>query len=300
MIGLQLPTNENFRFLAGQYVDILLKDGKRRSYSHRQRADPSGVTALELHIRHMPGGLFTDHVFGTLKERDILRFEGPLGSFFLREESDKPIVLLASGTGFAPIKAIIETRARDEARAEPAVTLYWGCRVQQDLYMNELAQSWARPRLQVRAGALGEPRTVERPHGLRAPGGDGGFARPVAATRSMPAARRSGRVGPARFHRAVRPAGRRVLRRLVHYRGRQGRRLVMANSVLSTKYSMPVHSRRQLLLATLAALISARVWGTDTTTTKPVRIIVPFPAGGGTDVLARIIGEKLRGNYART
>ena len=63
---------------------------------------------MTLHIRHLPGGLFTDHVFSTMKERDILRFEGPLGTFFLREDSDKPIVLLASGTGFAPVKALVE------------------------------------------------------------------------------------------------------------------------------------------------------------------------------------------------
>jgi len=63
---------------------------------------------VQLHVRHVAGGAFTDHVFRTMKERDILRFEGPFGTFFLRDESDKPIVLVASGTGFAPIKALIE------------------------------------------------------------------------------------------------------------------------------------------------------------------------------------------------
>lgn len=81
---------------------------------------------IELHIRHMPGGKFTDHVFGAMKERDILRFEGPLGTFFLREDSDKPIVLLASGTGFAPIKAIIE-HVKHTGITRP-MTLYWGAR----------------------------------------------------------------------------------------------------------------------------------------------------------------------------
>src|SRR5437879_5341328 len=107
-MGLRLPMNENFRFLAGQYIDLLLKEGKRRSYSLATKPDPGGVTALEIHVRHTPGGVFTDHVFGKLKVRDLLRFEGPLGSFYLREDSDKPIVMLASGTGFAPIKAICE------------------------------------------------------------------------------------------------------------------------------------------------------------------------------------------------
>jgi CDP-4-dehydro-6-deoxyglucose reductase len=89
----------------------------------------------------MPGGLFTDQVFSTLKERDILRFEGPLGTFFLREDSDKPIILLASGTGFAPIKAIVEQL--EHSKSQRPVTLYWGGRRPQDLYMNELCLSWA-------------------------------------------------------------------------------------------------------------------------------------------------------------
>jgi CDP-4-dehydro-6-deoxyglucose reductase len=140
VIGLRLPMNENFRFLAGQYIDFLLKDGKRRSYSLATRPDPAGVTALEIHVRHTPGGAFTDHVFDKLKVRDLLRFEGPLGSFYLREDSEKPIVMVASGTGFAPIKAICE-HAREKKIARP-ITLYWGCRLKRDLYQLEVAQSW--------------------------------------------------------------------------------------------------------------------------------------------------------------
>jgi CDP-4-dehydro-6-deoxyglucose reductase len=140
VIGLRLPMNENFRFLAGQYIDFLLKDGKRRSYSLATRPHPGGVTALEIHVRHTPGGVFTDHVFGAMKVRDLLRFEGPLGSFYLREDSDKPIVLLASGTGFAPIKAIAEHAA--EKKISRPITLYWGARLGRDLYMLELARSW--------------------------------------------------------------------------------------------------------------------------------------------------------------
>jgi len=140
VIGLRLPMNENFRFLAGQYIDFLLKEGKRRSYSLATRPDPAGVTALEIHVRHTPGGAFTDHVFGALKVRDLLRFEGPLGSFYLREDSEKPIVMVASGTGFAPIKAICE-HAREKKIGRP-ITLYWGCRLKRDLYQLEVAQSW--------------------------------------------------------------------------------------------------------------------------------------------------------------
>ena len=140
VIGLRLPMNENFRFLAGQYIDFLLKDGKRRSYSLAVRPDPGGVTALEIHVRHTPGGVFTDHVFANLKVRDLLRFEGPLGSFYLREDSAKPIVLVASGTGFAPIKAICE-HALEKKISRP-ITLYWGGRLKRDLYRMDLARSW--------------------------------------------------------------------------------------------------------------------------------------------------------------
>jgi CDP-4-dehydro-6-deoxyglucose reductase len=96
---------------------------------------------VQLHVRHVPGGSFTDHVFRTMKERDILRFEGPFGTFFLRDESAKPIVLVASGTGFAPIKAIIEA-AFKKGVARP-MTLYWGARRPKDLYLNGLAERWA-------------------------------------------------------------------------------------------------------------------------------------------------------------
>jgi len=140
VLGLRLPMNENFRFLAGQYIDILLKGGKRRSYSLATRPDSAGVTALEIHVRHTPGGAFTDQVFSTLKVRDLLRFEGPLGSFYLREESEKPVILLASGTGFAPIRAIAEYAG--EKKIGRPMTLYWGGRLKRDLYQADLAAAW--------------------------------------------------------------------------------------------------------------------------------------------------------------
>lgn len=135
VLRLQLPASDAFQYHAGQYVEFLLRDGDRRSYSmanapHTQTAAPS----LELHLRHMPGGKFTDHVFGAMKEKDILRIEGPYGSFFLREDSAKPMVLLASGTGFAPIKAIIEHMQFKGITRD--ATLYWGGRRPADLYQS--------------------------------------------------------------------------------------------------------------------------------------------------------------------
>ncbi len=133
---LQLPANDVMQFHAGQYVEFLLRDGARRSYSMANAPHTlvAGSPTIELHIRHMPGGKFTDHVFGAMKEKEILRIEGPFGSFYLRE-SDKPMILLASGTGFAPIKALIE-HMQFKNITRPA-TLYWGGRRPEDLYLHD-------------------------------------------------------------------------------------------------------------------------------------------------------------------
>ncbi|MGH8820030.1 MAG: CDP-6-deoxy-delta-3,4-glucoseen reductase, partial [Rhodoferax sp.] len=133
VIRLQLPANDTFRYHAGQYIEFILQGGARRSYSMGNA--PHNGPGVELHIRHMAGGKFTDHVFNTMKEKEILRIEGPYGSFFLREDSDKPMILLASGTGFAPIKAVIE-QLQFKGITRPA-TLYWGGRRPADLYMDE-------------------------------------------------------------------------------------------------------------------------------------------------------------------
>ena len=137
LLKLQLPANDNFAYHAGQYVEFILRDGARRSYSmaNAPHTQAAGSGALELHIRHMPGGKFTDHVFKAMKEKEILRVEGPYGSFFLREDSNKPVVLLASGTGFAPIKAMLE-HMQFKGITRPA-TLYWGGRRPSDLYMDD-------------------------------------------------------------------------------------------------------------------------------------------------------------------
>ena len=136
VLRIQLPANQNLQYHAGQFVEFILRDGARRSYSMANAPHLLGTPpAIELHLRHLPGGRFTDHVFGAMKEREILRMEGPFGSFFLREDSARPIVLLASGTGFAPIKAIIE-HMQGQGLTRPVV-LYWGCRRLADLYRHD-------------------------------------------------------------------------------------------------------------------------------------------------------------------
>ncbi len=140
IMSLQLPANERLQYRAGQYVEFILRDGKRRSYSMANA--PHSDELMTLHIRHLPGGVFTDHVFNAMKEREILRLEGPQGTFFLREDSDKPMVLLASGTGFAPIKAIIEHAVHRQMQRP--MYLYWGGRRPKDLYMHALCEEWAR------------------------------------------------------------------------------------------------------------------------------------------------------------
>jgi len=138
VVHLRLPQNERLQYLPGQYLDILMKDGQRRSFSMANA--PYSDELIELHIRDY-GGVFSQHVFQRMKPRDILRFEGPYGSFFLREDSPKPVILLASGTGFAPIKAIVE-QTFHLGTARPFI-LYWGGRRRSDLYLHALAERWA-------------------------------------------------------------------------------------------------------------------------------------------------------------
>lgn len=126
-------------YQAGQYLDVMLADGQRRSYS-MATAGAAGVAVLELHIRHLPGGAFTDRVFGNLQTGETLELEGPAGNFYLRS-GDAPIVLLASGTGFAPIKALVEEAIANNNQRP--MRLYWGGRKQTDLYMDALCRSWA-------------------------------------------------------------------------------------------------------------------------------------------------------------
>jgi CDP-4-dehydro-6-deoxyglucose reductase len=138
ILSLKLPSNDRLQFLAGQYVDILLKDNQRRSFS--LASAPLADELLQLHIRHLPNGLFSGHVFTRMQEKDLLRFQGPFGMFFLREESNAPAILIGGGTGFAPIKSILEHAF---ARGlERPLHFYWGARARRDLYLHDLVQSW--------------------------------------------------------------------------------------------------------------------------------------------------------------
>jgi CDP-4-dehydro-6-deoxyglucose reductase len=138
-VFLKLPADDRLQFMAGQYIEIILKDERRRAFSLAN--PPHDDAQLELHIRNVENGEFTDHVFKGMHVKDILRIEGPMGSFFLREDSDRPIIFMAGGTGFAPIKSIIE-HAFAENMDRP-MYLYWGARTSGDLYLHELAQQWA-------------------------------------------------------------------------------------------------------------------------------------------------------------
>ncbi|MEK7206514.1 MAG: CDP-6-deoxy-delta-3,4-glucoseen reductase [Pseudomonadota bacterium] len=186
-LSLKLPEGQRLQFLAGQYIDILLAGNKRRSFSLANA--PGSDELLQLHIRHVPGGFFTDHVFNKMKEKDLLRFQGPLGTFFLREgdvqgstnaaggttpgteevesrreqrprtsraATDKPMILVAGGTGFAPIKGMLE-HAMAQGITRP-MHLYWGVRARRDLYLHELPLAWARENKHIRyTPVLSEP-----------------------------------------------------------------------------------------------------------------------------------------------
>lgn len=137
-VYLKLPGNERLQFLAGQYLDILLPGARRRSFSIANA--PHDDEFIELHIRQIEGGRFTGEIFSNLKEKAILRLQGPLGSFYLREDSDRPILFAAGGTGFGPIKGIIE-HAFALGTSRP-MHLFWGARTRSDLYLHELVQCW--------------------------------------------------------------------------------------------------------------------------------------------------------------
>jgi len=137
-IRLQLPKDKTFDFLPGQYVDILLDNKARRSFSIANA--PTLDNQLELHIRYVQGGDFTEHVFSEMKVKDILRIQGPLGTFFMRQDSKRPVLMLAGGTGLAPAKAILEQQRQNPTRS--SIHLFWGVRDKPDLYADTLLRSW--------------------------------------------------------------------------------------------------------------------------------------------------------------
>ncbi len=150
---LSLPDKQRMPFFSGQYIDILLDDGRRRSFSIANA--PHHDEFIELHIRHVEGGEYTDYIFNTMKEGEDLAIEGPFGSFYFREDSTRPIILMAGGTGFAPIKGIIE-HAIAENVTRP-VHLYWGVRAKRDLYLGGQAMLWRKKLNLTYVPVLSEP-----------------------------------------------------------------------------------------------------------------------------------------------
>ena len=137
-VKLRLPPRTSFHYIAGQYIDIMMRDGRKRGFSI---ANPPGIEdIIALHVRHVPNGRFTTYVFQSMKKGDIFRFEGPLGTFFLRDDSDQPLIMIAGGTGFAPIHAIIEDMILSNTRRK--IHLFWGVRDQQDLYHTDKIDTW--------------------------------------------------------------------------------------------------------------------------------------------------------------
>jgi CDP-4-dehydro-6-deoxyglucose reductase len=150
LLKLKIPETERMQFLAGQYIQILLKDGRERSFSLANAPHEDGF--LELHIRHVDGGDFTSEVFDKMKIKDILRIEGPHGQFYLREDSTRPIIFMAGGTGFAPIRGIIEHALA--ADCQRPMHLYWGARAKEDLYHDVVAQAYADEHEQIQYTAV--------------------------------------------------------------------------------------------------------------------------------------------------
>jgi CDP-4-dehydro-6-deoxyglucose reductase len=139
-VKIKLPDAQRLQFLAGQYLEILVAGGKRRAFSIA--SSPQSEDIIELHIRHVEGGGFTGWVFDELKERDILRIEGPLGNFFTRnDQPDRPMIMMGGGTGFAPLKSMIEDLLAHHDKRP--LHLFWGVRNSAELYMHEQALQWA-------------------------------------------------------------------------------------------------------------------------------------------------------------
>ena len=132
-VRLRLPPTADFSYLPGQYIDMIGPAGIRRSYSlaNAQASDKH----LELHIRAVPGGAMSEYWFQQAKVNDLLRLNGPLGTFFLRQIAGLDLVFLATGTGIAPVKSMLEGMSAFSADQQPrSVTVYWGARKPQDLY----------------------------------------------------------------------------------------------------------------------------------------------------------------------
>jgi CDP-4-dehydro-6-deoxyglucose reductase len=138
LLELRPEGDERMSFIAGQYVAVQLDDGTKRSYSIANA--PHESDRLQLQIRLVKGGKFTSHVFDGMKEGDVLKVEGPFGSFFLHEENDKPIIFMSGGCGFGSIKGMLEHAFR--VGLNRSVVLYWGARTPADFYLADLPEKW--------------------------------------------------------------------------------------------------------------------------------------------------------------
>lgn len=141
-----LPSGKPLPYVAGQYINIILDDGAKRAFSFAKAPpDPTQPfpvpddSIIELHVRLIEGGRFTTHVFEHMKVGDEINFEGPIGRFTLRD-SERPILMMAGATGFAPIKSILEDAFRRGVRRP--IYLYWGVRAEGDLYLQDQIARW--------------------------------------------------------------------------------------------------------------------------------------------------------------
>jgi CDP-4-dehydro-6-deoxyglucose reductase len=136
-VFLQLPANEDFHFVAGQYLDIMLPQNRRRSFSIA--SCPGRDELIELHIRKVASGEFTQQLFEGMKEKTLLRIEGPLGQFWFRRESPRPALLIGGGTGYAPLRSMLRDLLGVGDRRP--LHLYWGAQTRPDLYEDEQVQA---------------------------------------------------------------------------------------------------------------------------------------------------------------
>ncbi len=139
-LKLKLPATERMQFLAGQYIDFLLDEGKHRSFSIANA--PHNDEYIELHIRHVTDGKFTTEVFANMKVKEMFRIEGPHGNFYIREKSNKPMIFMAGGTGFAPIKGMVEHALK--TGMERPIHIFWGVHAREDLYMDDIARKFTK------------------------------------------------------------------------------------------------------------------------------------------------------------
>ena len=163
-VFLRLPANEEFHFVAGQYLDIMLPQNRRRSFSIA--SCPGRDELIELHIRRVASGEFTQQLFEGMKEKTLLRIEGPLGQFWFRRESPRPALLIGGGTGYAPLRSML--RDLLEVGDRRPLHLYWGAQTRQDLYEDEQVRAVCAQYPNLRyTPVLSDPQPLDRWNGRR-------------------------------------------------------------------------------------------------------------------------------------